>query len=745
MNKIDKKQSIKKEMVGSRETALTEKMAPEPLADAPIADTLDQTDTGPKRLIGLRLSFVLVTLFVALASSSAVHIPWFYTAKSNVKELVSKINEEVIVSILGEVNDLFNRTEGVQNAIAETLRDDTVDSANNKAVINLFFPFVKIQPHFSWISFGKDTGDFLGVNRMSKDRYQKVNSFWSEEAGTANRSYEYFIAQDGKSIKLQDQDKSEQTVYDARERPWYKQAVAKEDANTNPIWTDVYVFSSTSRPGLNTALRVERGDQFLGVLSVAIELERLSAYLKEKFSDKPGTAFIMKPDTSLIAFVDSGEVTVKSGSDTKPTLRKLEDSYHPLLVAAREALEQSGINLSAIEEPTQIDVSQADGAVMYVTYAPVGARGWIIGTVIPEEAFLKAINENNFNLMLLMSAALIVVVLLAIIISRNLFVRPISALTQQTKLIENFSLQDVTPVQSSIKEIDDLSTAFVQMAKGLGAFQKYMPSEVVQTLLKNDQLAQVGGINRTMTILFSDLEGFTTISETLGPSLVPHLSEYLHDMSTEIHKERGIIDKFIGDAIMAFWGAPVVNDNQAVDACRAALRCEEILKAKQDLGNSGDAPVFKARFGINTGRVIVGNIGSDARMDYTVLGDPVNLASRLEGLNKNYGTTILLGATTHEFAKYDVIARQVDTLKVKGKDQKTPLYELLALRPKPGAMVPGYEWILAYEAGLDLMEDQKFEDAIQKFETTINQRGEDKPSEVMIQRCREAIGSACPS
>ncbi len=707
--------------------------------------TSDEKEVHPgsssKLRIGLRMSIALVTVFMVLFSSAAVHFPWYLTATSNTKDMVAQLNQEIISGIIGEVVDMQIQTESVQQTIIELLRDGVVDTGNPEAINNLFLPMLKNQPHFSWISFGQPNGNFSGAHRIDNKNFSKVFSTWNEETQVADRSFQYFVEQNNALFKIREETKT--SNYDARERPWYKLAFAEPSAETGPKWTDVYVFSTNKQLGINTAIRFERNKAFLGVISIAIELERLSAFLSQKFKDKPGTAFIINPDTSLVAYVDSNDVSITNDMGEESGLRMLSKSQNPLLNVASMALKNTNTSLSDIKDTIQFDLTLEDGSVYFVNFAPIGRLDWIVGTVVPQEAFYEAIRKNNKKLTIIVLITMSLVILFSILISRRIFIKPLTHIIAQTKSVQNFALQDVRHVRSVITELDDLSQAFNQMAGGLRSFQKYLPADLVQVLVKNGQLAQVGGVNRTMTIFFSDLEGFTSISEILGPGLVPHLSEYLHDMSEEIHECSGTIDKFIGDAIMAFWGAPILNDNHAVDGCRAALRCYERLKAQQDYRAANGLPVFKARIGLNTGRVIVGNIGSEMRMDYTVLGDPVNLAARLEALNKTYGTRILIGATTHEFAKYDVITRKIDTVNVKGKNEKTAVYELLAMRPGPGVDVPGYEWIAHYEKGLSMMDIHQYQEAIQCFKQTIELRGgEDSPSEFMINRCIQSSTTA---
>ena len=230
---------------------------------------------------------------------------------------------------------------------------------------------------------------------------------------------------------------------------------------------------------------------------------------------------------------------------------------------------------------------------------------------------------------------------------------------------------------SRIVELENLSNAIADMAGGLAAFRKYIPADLVKTLLSEGVEPRPGGSIRTVTILFADIAGFTGLSERLGDQIIPLLSGYLDLMSREVSGHGGTIDKFIGDAVMAFWGAPAANADHAVDACRAALACQQALR-QSGLSDDAGRPL-KVRIGINSGAVLVGNIGSEFRLNYTVIGDAVNVASRLEGANKEYGTDIIIGEETRRLAGDRIEVRELDRLTVYGREGGLAIYELLGI------------------------------------------------------------------
>lgn len=266
-------------------------------------------------------------------------------------------------------------------------------------------------------------------------------------------------------------------------------------------------------------------------------------------------------------------------------------------------------------------------------------------------------------------------------------------------------------------------------------FEKYVDASVVDKLIENPELMALGGEERELTILFSDIQGFTTMSEKLTPhQLVTLLNELLDELSMIIFKNKGTIDKYIGDAIMAFWGAPVPDENHAYNACVTALEMQEKLRELREKWKKLGRPEIKMRIGINTGKVIVGNMGSKVKFNYTVIGDDVNLASRLEGANKEYGTSIMIGESTYEKVKDKVIVRELDLLVVKGKTEPVRVYELIGL---VNDTLPDEikKFIDIYHTGLKFYRMREWDKAIENFMKALEIFPNDYTCKLYIQRC----------
>jgi adenylate cyclase len=270
-----------------------------------------------------------------------------------------------------------------------------------------------------------------------------------------------------------------------------------------------------------------------------------------------------------------------------------------------------------------------------------------------------------------------------------------------------------------------------------GVFQQYMAHSLINQLLDNPDLVQLGGEEKELTVMFADIRGFTSISEGLSPSkLVELLNQYLSEMTDTIFKNWGTLDKYIGDAIMAFWGAPYPQPDHAERACQAALQMLDTLKRMQMGWEAEGRPQIDIGVGVNSGPVLVGNMGSRLRFNYTVMGDNVNLASRLEGLNKEFATHLIISESAYEQVQGKFVARELDFIRVKGKKKPVRIYELLG----PIEAYDHYrDLIERFGQGLEEYRSGQWESAIGVFGELRRDYPEDGPSAVFLERCRDYI------
>lgn len=285
-----------------------------------------------------------------------------------------------------------------------------------------------------------------------------------------------------------------------------------------------------------------------------------------------------------------------------------------------------------------------------------------------------------------------------------------------------------------------LATAFSYATEGRQkrqikqAFSHYMSDLLIQDLLRNPEKLRLGGERKVLTVFFSDLAGFTSISEKLNPEeVVTLLNRYLTAMTDIILASGGIIDKYEGDAIMAFWGAPLPQEDHALRACHAAIDNQRrLVSLREELMQAGLPPVH-ARIGIHTGEMIIGNMGSSQRFDFTVIGDNVNLASRLEGACKEYGTGILISEETCRRAMEHIEVRELDLLQVKGRETPVRIFELLGRKGEIGDELA--EALRVFSEGLEHYRNRRWEQAMDAFERVQQLKPGDGPSMTFTRRC----------
>ena len=270
------------------------------------------------------------------------------------------------------------------------------------------------------------------------------------------------------------------------------------------------------------------------------------------------------------------------------------------------------------------------------------------------------------------------------------------------------------------------------------SFASFVPVDLVRQLIDTDQKMSLGGHNRFLTIFFSDIEGFSTLSEsTPSKQLLRQVFTYLEAVSRATRQESGTIDKFIGDGVMAFWGAPNRLDDHAMHACFAALRIQhEMTRLNADWTAQG-MPPLNTRIGIHSDAVLVGNIGSPDRMNYTVMGDGVNIAARLEGINKEYGTRICISHTVFKEAGDRLCVRPIDEVAVKGRRGKVPIYELVGAYDLEPAFEPDENLLRlcrmtreAYEA----LVTEELDMALERYKAILAEYPDDMAAATMVRR-----------
>jgi len=455
--------------------------------------------------------------------------------------------------------------------------------------------------------------------------------------------------------------------YDPRVRQWY--VGAKEAGKA--CWTPLYIFFTDGMPGITAACPVYGSDgKLIGVFGADIELSDLSEFLRGLKIGKTGVAVIINEKNEIVACPDVSRVVTRDGNGELRHALIDELGVGWVTAAFKEYARRGATSFAFTHEGDRYNAS-------FKRFPDYFGRDWTLGIVVPESDFIGSIIEAHKNILVITGLILLLAVFIAVLISRSIS-GPIVRLAEETEKIKSLHLDEEIDIRSPVKEIQLMSNALSSMKTGLKAFERYVPAALVRQLIRTGEEARIGGRKKELTIFFSDIAGFTTISEGLSPEeLMVRLSEYLDKLTKIVMEQNGTVDKYIGDAIMAFWGAPLEDDDHALHACRAALLCQRKVRELTESWEREGKGAFPTRIGIHTGETIVGNMGSRERMNYSAIGDSVNVASRLEGINKVYGTGVVVSHATYEKVAGAFVFRPLDMVTVRGKKQEIMIYELI--------------------------------------------------------------------
>ncbi|MBJ71339.1 MAG: hypothetical protein CMN31_08350 [Sandaracinus sp.] len=587
-------------------------------------------------------------------------------------------------------------------------------------LLDHFRAAIEANPEFTWASWGGEDGTYVAVHR---DPEGALRGVWRTATDTGTILRELVPSGDGWVLHAA----PTHGDYDPRPRPWYRAAAAARD---DGVWVEPFVFATVRQPGFMYARAHREGERLRGVWAVEYEMSDLSAFLATLEVGEHGEVYVLTSDGQVVGH-PGGETTTEIDGE---------------LVVARAAGHPDAMLRRAWEARADAN----EGAFTAGPYLAMVERfpaetgiDWEVLVVVPEDDFFGDVRAQAWQTLAIGGLAALLAILFGAFFS-NRVSGALRRIVTELERIGRFELEgEVASTQSFVREVNDMRDTTARMKRSLRSFGKYVPKEVVRELLLSGEEAALGGREEELTILFSDIAGFTTVAEKMAPDvLVEVLAEYLDGMSAAVRGEGGTVDKYIGDAVMAFWGAPRANPEHARAACEGALAMRAKLAEMQTGWDAKGLPRLDTRIGVNTGPVLVGNIGAPDRLNYTVMGDAVNLAARLEGLNKHYGTTILVGDATAEAVGDAMVFRPLEWVAVKGKDEAVLIHELVGRKGEVDA-----ETVAAvgrYAEALSAYRDRRFEEAAAKFREAGAALGGDVSSERMAARCDEYTAAPPP-
>jgi adenylate cyclase len=455
--------------------------------------------------------------------------------------------------------------------------------------------------------------------------------------------------------------------YDARQRGWYLDARKAGQLVTSAP----YLSFNLGVPMITFSAPVQ--GEVPGVVGIDLKLDAYSTSAPIlKFGDN-GHLLIFDSNQSLIAHRNYVEMLTRtSAGAVGPRLPGTSDLQGTLEAKVIAEWDKSS--------PYRRKLRWSDGKDYFARLETIQLGPTLPANVLliaPEDDFAREIRDLNHKAKILALIACLIFIPCAWIFGTRMS-RKVKAITVEADRLQTMAAPPAKPIGSFITELKTLGDTIHRAQRAIYSFSRLAPREIVRGVLDNSISTELGGARQEVTAFFTDVRGFTTIAESMEPdALMQQTSRYFTGMTDVILAQGGTVDKFIGDAVMAFWNAPNLQADHCERACRAALQAKAANQAINRQFEAEGLQPFHTRFGIHVGEAVVGNLGSSERMNYTVLGNVVNLAARLEGLNKQYDTQILISDSVYARIKHRFRCRFVDTVVAKGMAAETRVYELL--------------------------------------------------------------------
>jgi len=686
----------------------------------------------------IKFSILSLVLSLLISTTLAIVIIYQYTvsnilitsAKNTLEQSVEHVSEEVLkyLSPLNQVSYIG----------ADAIRNNTVVPENSPEFVNFLYNLITVADDIHTIFFTSANGDFIGMQQSDDNNYFAVSSRTHSTSGIKETEDLYKDSDVNAALSNPVYIRSKPISYitDLRLKPWYQSTIT----NQTLTW---FVYLTTATSSVLTKSFVlaalypihSLAGKIRGVFLVSIPLDKLYEFVNHDH---------INPTPNSFVFICNEKQQVLSAYSEKNALAK---NYQiPLLSELNLPWVEASYNLY-LKNKQPIFLFKFQGKKYIAAYKNIsqtkgtqheeikGDHLWQVGVVTPVDDVTAPLKVNLLYTLLVLTMILSIGIILATILSSGLSA-PIAKLSKDAGLFCKFRFDELKTTISHITEISLIIDAFAKMKAALSSFKRYMPSALVKNLILSGKIAEVGGENKKITMLFSDIENFTHISEKMPPSdLMHYLSEYFEVATKIILNNGGTLDKYMGDGILAFWGAPIDDSEHALHCCKTALELQAAFKILNSNWRLEGKPELMTRIGINTGEVIVGNVGSEDRLNYTVIGDPVNLASRLESLNKTYGTYTMVSEFTYNNVKDSFKFRLLDKVKVKGKTEGIHIYELLDNDAMP------LEYTNLFNDAFTKYENANWQEALEAFKQLETKYPNDKLLKVFIDRCIQFINA----
>jgi adenylate cyclase len=647
-----------------------------------MADTNASNASPPsqrwQKPLRVHLSFIIVALLVAISVAllALTYREGRRAALSSAKEQMDLLSDQT----LGLYESIFRDGKAVVLIASVLLSLKDPPPADLEVKQRVLLKALQGSPHLDGVYAGYPNGAFIQMVSVQR------NSRWRQAVaapeatvyamrtvlpspGGQSMSTWRFLNADGRSIE---QRPAEPTSYDPRQRPWYKAAVGR----TAPDSIGPYVSASTDSLTFSLVTGMEANPSI--VIGADVLLESISAMLAEQAVSGRAKGYVFDEDGRLVVHSDPEVMDEIVEALSTPDVAALNVMpSDPILPTIAGLVQRSA---DGTERLLEFKVGNEDyvARVARLGVADDALDRGVAAIAAPLDDFtgpsLQALNRTMAAAATLVTLAVLLSLVIARLISRALI-----ELAADARRIGDLNFESRPRNHSWITEINMLAAALASARGAIRTFALYVPRELVRRIVAAGQGDAGQASRQEVSVLFTDIKDFTTISERLPPEeVVEMLGEYFQRMNQTVERNGGVIVQYLGDSIFAMWNAPIADDRHADAACRCALELKSVIDALNAERRTAGKPEFITRIGLHTGEAVVGSVGAAERRQYTAMGDTVNVASRLEGLNKEFGTTILVSAAARNACRDAFEFRALGSAHAKGRMAGIDVFELLA-------------------------------------------------------------------
>jgi adenylate cyclase len=569
---------------------------------------------------------------------------------------------------------------------------------------------------------------------------------------SGNRDESYIFYGDWKDIRLIDRVASQ---YDPRQRPWYRAAMQGNDI----ILSNAYGDAPPDSIGLTMSKRVmSPSGELIGVVAADVSLDALSVFLNAMQIGANGRVFVLD-ETNHVVGASRNIMLPSSAADN--------DNLISDQIMAKAIQQWQGSQSAAFEFKSPLPKKLYEKAPKYVQrwlteiekdlksvsferhedylasfsrFPLEGGRSWTIGILVSKEDILSPLYANSLRVVMLGLGVILILFAVLMYVSRCLS-RPMKAVVKEANSLRNLELSEPFETTSKITEIQQLITAVDSMSNSLRAFDRFVPRKLVTNIVDNGKNTNLSARQAEISVLVARIDNFSQmLTLNPAPDVLQYLNLYFDRLTAVVHDNRGLVDRYVEDAMCAIWNAPISDPVHLENACRAVLACHEAsMKLAQEC-LEGEVPHFHAKFGLHIGTAVLGTVGSFDRVRYTAMGSVVQFATNLEYLNSVYGTNILVSENVVDRITPQFVTRPVDMVMVDGQDYPMKIHELLAERrhlQKKGQLTQTEQMCEDWSYALGLYFAGQWAEAIRAFEGYNNKYPDDPLTPLFLKRSED--------